>query len=263
MTIRIGELRKEFMEKELKDKKQRKKWQEAADIIARRMAQLRSRPDGDFIYERVNRMLKEMESALPLFDEKEAKHDSPGEFDNLRSYITDIHHGLAHSLDMLGDALEVADIAYPNPAKRRREQEVMIGVALYHDLTGLRNRVNHHISARDLVVGILDMARDARGEPVYDRELVDLIARGCQNHRGQNYPAPESETEQIILDVDEYNLVKPENFDRAFNQYSRVTFDPEFFDCFREMSLIEKRKQGSNERHKHEDPNNDRLGYAS
>jgi adenosine deaminase len=263
LSKKIGELRQILYYKDVSDPAIQKRWPwlEALPVIDRNLSTLREK-HGDFVYERTLRMIAELETALPFFDERKPSRQEACQYDNFRLFVTDIYHGLAHSLDVLDDFLDDAKYTFNKPEQKeqlQRAKEILIGAALYHDLPGLRERDNHHKAAYNFVMAVLSVQTDVEGKR-YDPNLVYRIARASKNHRGQSYDPPEDEIDEIVRDGDEGNILK--HVDRAFNQWSNGTFNPDFFDAYREICLRELRSQAGDSRHRHETDFMDRFGYA-
>ena len=256
----IGRLRWTVMDLDIRDPEKLSEWSQALKIIGKRLETLRRRPgDGAWVYGQVMQKLEEIAAALPFVDDHPATEEKPGTLDNLRSFILNVPHGLAHSLDILEDLMVVDDQSFADAEERRYAKQVHIGAAIFHDLTSLRDRYRHHETARDLVVSVLDPLLLPDGSARYSRRLINDTALVCQNHRGQEYPPPQSMIDQIFMEVDEYNLIK--NLQRVMDQPGNGFFQPDFLDVYRDISFLERRRQAGGTPFKHETPQADYTQY--
>ena len=203
LTQTISELRKQYFKKYLEENpEKRERWSQTFPAIEAQLTRIQDHWGLDF-RNQVERMILELETVLPLTDDK---------LNNFQRYIEEPEHGLLHSLIVIDEAMRLASITFEGRANfddlMREARIVLPGIGLYHDLTGMRERDKHHETADALARRILSQIRTPEGTPQYTEDEINQIALGCLRHRGDaGYPQAVSELEKIFKDVDEYILV--------------------------------------------------------
>ncbi len=223
-------------------------WKEAQDKVRERLERIRER-HGPSLYGQTVRMIEDIKRNIePRLYEL---------------YLTRIDHGLVHSLDVIDQTLSFADETAQDLQQKRTSgkelspleedflkdyeesysQRLIVGIGLFHDLTSLLDRHDHHVTgglrARDIMLKV----NAESPSPVYDdgklgrRHYIQDVLKGIMRHRGQNYPEPKTLTEMLFVDADEWEAV---NIPRLAGMKDPYAFHPRYSTAYRAYTMMER-----------------------